>query len=167
MEKYFCITSLKSLVETLKKIPPDIINKKDYINELIKKEESVSLKEEIAPPLRGIYICQPNKAPTIGLASSLDSIAERRSIMAEELGHHFTTGSYCLCREFYNYSVRQNIDKVEYKALRWAANYLISDDELLDAFYEGIDDARSLAERFSVMPEIIRLRIKLFEKPVY
>lgn len=139
----------------------------DKMLKLADSENIVVEKFDFAPPLRGIYICQPNRAPTIGLASSLDSIAERRSIMAEELGHHFTTGSYCLCREFYNYSVRQNIDKIEYKALRWAANYLISDDELLDAFYEGIDDARSLAERFSVMPEIIRLRIKLFEKPVY
>jgi len=70
-------------------------------------------------------------------------------------------------KEFYNYAARQHIDKAEYKALRWAANYLISDNALLDALREGLDGVSTLAEYFMVTPEIVRLRLKLFEKPVY
>lgn len=90
-----------------------------------------------------------------------------RSVIAEELGHHFTSVGNCLPKEFYNYSARQHVDKAEYKALRWAANYLISDDPLLDAFTDGIDGVSTLAEYFMFTPEIANLRLKLFDKPVY
>jgi len=134
--------------------------------EIAYKEGIVVEEFSLTDPLKGIYICQ-SKATAIGLSSKLESVAEKRSIMAEELGHHFTTAGYCISREFYNYSARQYIDKTEYKALRWAANYLISDDALLDALQDGIDDIGSLAEHFVVMPEIVQLRLKLFEKPLY
>jgi len=119
-------------------------------------------------PLKGIYYVEQNMPPVIGLSHSLhDDIPLLRSVMAEELGHHFTSVGNCIPKEFYNYTARQHIDKAEYKALRWAANYLISDDDLLDAFRDGLDGISTLAEYFMVTPEIINLRLKLFEKPVY
>jgi Zn-dependent peptidase ImmA (M78 family) len=135
--------------------------------DLAYKENILVEKFDFAPPLRGIYMCQPDSRPIIGLDVKLNSVVEERSIMAEELGHHFTSVGYCVNRQFYNYSTRLHISKIEYKALRWAANYLISDDDLLDAFKDGIDGISSLAEYFMVVPEIVRLRVKLFEKPVY
>ena len=119
-------------------------------------------------PLKGIYYVEQNMSPVIGLDHSLcDDRPLLRSVMAEELGHHFTSVGNCLPKEFYNYSARQHVDKAEYKALRWAANYLISDDDLLDAFRDGLDGVSSLAEHFMVTPEIVNLRLKLFESPVY
>lgn len=119
-------------------------------------------------PLKGIYYVEQNMPPVIGLDHSLhDDIPLLRSVMAEELGHHFTSVGNCIPKEFYNYTARQHIDKTEYKALRWAANYLISDDALLDAFRDGLDGISTLAEYFMVTPEIVKLRLKLFEKPVY
>ncbi len=119
-------------------------------------------------PLKGIYYVEAGMPPIIGLDYSLnDSIPLLRSVMAEELGHHFTSVGICMPKEFYNYAARQHIDKAEYKALRWAANYLISDDALLDALREVLDGVSTLAEYFMVTPEIVRLRLKLFEKPVY
>ena len=119
-------------------------------------------------PLKGIYYVEAGMPPIIGLDYSLnDSIPLLRSVMAEELGHHFTSVGICMPKEFYNYTARQHIDKAEYKALRWATNYLISDDALLDAFRDGIDGVSTLAEYFMVTPEIVNLRLKLFEKPVY
>ena len=52
-------------------------------------------------------------------------------ILAEELGHYFTT-----CGNFtgslLHYRDRLSLNKCEIKALKWACNFLISDDELLD-----------------------------------
>lgn len=121
----------------------------------------------LQPPLMGIYICQEGRPPLIGLSTAIETVAEKRSIMAEELGHHFTTTGDCLPCQFYNYTHRMNISRAEYKAIRWAANYLISDDALLDAFRDFVDTPSALAEYFQVVPEIITLRLKLFEKPVY
>jgi hypothetical protein len=56
---------------------------------------------------------------------------------------------------------------IECKTLIWAANNLISDDDLLETFGGGIDKINSLVEYFMVTPEIVNLRLELFEKPVY
>lgn len=118
------------------------------------------------PPLMGIYICQKKRPPLIGLNTTIETIAQKRSIMAEELGHHFTSVGNCLPCQFYHYAARLSISKAEYKALRWAANYLIPEDNLLDALKEGIDTPSELAEHFMVTAELISLRLKLFSKPV-
>lgn len=131
--------------------------------ELACSEEIVVENFDFVQPLRGIYICQPDKKPTIGLATSLDTLAEKRSIMAEELGHHFTSTGYCLCREFYNYSARQFTNKIEYKALRWAVNYLIPDDQFLTILSSGLSDIDAIAQYFVVTPEMILFKIKLLD----
>jgi len=119
-------------------------------------------------PLKGIYFVEQGLPPVIGLDYSLQNdLPLLRSVLAEELGHHFTSVGNCIPRQFYNYSARQHIDKAEYKALRWAANYLITDDALLNAFQNCIDTVSELAEHFMVTPEMINLRLKLFGKPIY
>lgn len=105
--------------------------------------------------------------PVIGLDYSLQNdLPLLRSVLAEELGHHFTSVENGIPRQFYNYSTRQHIDKAEYNTLRWVANYLITDDALLNAFQNCIDTVSELAEHFMVTPEMINLRLKLFEKPI-
>lgn len=116
----------------------------------------------LTPPLMGIYICQKSFTPVIGLSTAIETLAEKRSIMAEELGHHFTSVGDCLPKQFYNYGMRRQIDKVEYKALRWAAYHLICNNEFLNAINEYSTPCE-LAEYFCVTPEIINLRIKLFK----
>ena len=132
--------------------------------DLAHKENIIVEKFDFAPPLRGIYMCQPDSRPIIGLDVKLNSVVEERSIMAEELGHHFTSVGYCVNRQFYNYSTRLRINKIEYKALRWAANYLISDNALRDAFKQGLRRKNELAEYFRVVPSIMHIKLKLFEK---
>ena len=131
-------------------------------------EENIFVEElYLDEPFKGLYVHQLGKPPLIGLSTAIVDIAEKRSILAEELGHHFTTVGPIISREFHTYSTRQSISKAEYKALRWAANYLISDDDLLSAFRDCIDTPIELAEYFKVTPEIIKVRLKLFEKPAY
>ena len=84
-------------------------------------------------PLQGIYICQSDKPPIIGLSSHIATNPERRCIMAEELGHHFTSVGICVpYKEFHHYCVRTPINKIEYKAMKWAAYHLIPENDLLD-----------------------------------
>lgn len=60
-------------------------------------------------------------------------------MLAEELGHHFTSAGFGIPKQFYNYSERLVITGIEYKALRWAANYLIPENDLLDALRDCIE----------------------------
>jgi hypothetical protein len=118
-------------------------------------------------PLKGVYISQSDRPPIIGLSTAIDDIAEKRSIFAEELGHHFTSVGDCLPKQFYNYAHRMIVSRIEYKALRWAASYLIPDNALLDALRDGLYRPCELAEHFQVLPEIVDIRLKLFEKAIY
>lgn len=128
------------------------------------KENIIVEEFYLKEPLQGIYICQSNRPPLIGLSTAIKNIYEKRSIMAEELGHHFTTVGECLPREFYNYSTRSTINKIEYKAMRWAANHLIPDIHLLESLRDGLGNSCELAEHFRVSPEIAQIKLEVFRK---
>jgi hypothetical protein len=117
-----------------------------------------SEKESIIEDIKMLY--------QLGIVKSteINDIVEKSSIMGEELGHHYTSVGCCVPREFYNYTDRMTVSKVEYKAMRWAANHLIPDDDLLDALRDGLCEICELAEYFRVVPDIVTIKLKLFEK---
>ena len=125
-----------------------------------------SIKVELfcfTPPVRGIYYAEENMPPIIGLDSSLTHDTPLlRCILAEELGHHFTTVGYFIPRQFYNYSDRLSISKIEFKAMRWAVNHLIPEDDLLDVISSGLYEPWELAEHFNVTEEFAKFRLRLF-----
>lgn len=114
-------------------------------------------------PVLGLYLHIPGMAPIIGLDHSLLSRRVlHRCVLAEELGHHFTTSGNCITQCFHSIQDRISINKVEYKALRWAAYHLINDDQILTAFNEGIDEIWDMADHFNVTLEMMRFRMRLF-----
>lgn len=122
---------------------------------------------DFSPPIQGIYIVEEGVPPLIGLNNGLRyNMPQLRSIMAEELGHHFTTVGIHTPQEYHNYTDRLRIDRCEHKALRWAANYLIPDQQLRAVFHDGIDTVSTLAEHFLVTPEIVRFKLRLFKRHI-
>lgn len=115
------------------------------------------------PPVRGIYYVGENTPPIIGLDSSLIHDSPLlRCVLAEELGHHFTTAGCFMPRQFFNHSDRLHISKIEFKAMRWAVNYLMPEDDLLDAIGSGLYEPWELAEHFNVVEEFAKFRLRLF-----
>jgi len=60
-----------------------------------------------------------------------------RSTLAEELGHYFTTVGNRAPVKFMTYAERNDYDRCELRAIRWASNFLIKTDYLLEAFRNG------------------------------
>ena len=61
----------------------------------------------------------------------------RSEILAEELGHHFTTlGDFS---DKSSYSKKLQVAKCENKALKWACEYLIPEDELIALLGQNMD----------------------------
>ncbi|GGE16371.1 hypothetical protein GCM10011571_17570 [Marinithermofilum abyssi] len=115
-------------------------------------------------PLVGYYWQTKSGYPVIGLSSSLQhQHAALRSILAEELGHHFTSTTYSICKTHYRYSDRLNVSQCEERALRWAASYLIPFKKLVKARMNGIDNPWELAEHFNVLEEIVTVRLRIFQ----
>ncbi|MBP2657264.1 MAG: hypothetical protein H6Q69_296 [Firmicutes bacterium] len=133
----------------------------DELFKIAKHEGIIVETFPLQPPLYGVYLCQPGSKPVIGLSNVIATDRERRCIMAEELGHHFTTVGQCIPREFYHRNMRSNINRAEHKAMRWAAKHLIPKCRLIQAIESGITTIWDLTEYFNVVEDILLFRLKL------
>lgn len=108
---------------------------------------------------KGVYINIPDIPPTIGISKSIvNDRCKYVSIIAEELGHHFTSiGNLTI--ESKNYSEKLQKAKKENKAKTWAANFLISDDDFVQALYKCISTSYDMCDCFNVTNEILQYKI--------
>jgi len=127
-------------------------------------EENIAVEYmKLTAPTLGFYYQDETCHPIIGLDYSLHSHYRlHRCVMAEELGHHFTSAGTKIARRHHSTQDRLTIDKIEYKALRWAANYLVPEDDLLDVIASGLCEGWELAEHFDVTDEFMGFRMRLF-----
>jgi hypothetical protein len=61
-----------------------------------------------------------------------------------------------------HYRDRIEMSREEYRAMAWAAEYLISEDNINDAFIKGLNQPWDLSEYFAVDLDLVRLRLVLF-----
>lgn len=127
-----------------------IIEKENIILEEVKIKFSNS---------KGIYLKIQDLPPTICVDKSILSYSYIYiSILAEELGHHFTTNGD-LTAKSKNYSEQLYKNKKERLAKIWGANFLISDDEFVHALNNCISTIDEMAEYFNVSKEVIHYKI--------
>ena len=94
--------------------------------------------------LKGLYFDD-----YILLDKSIETTAERTCILAEELGHYYTTTENIL-----DQGLLHN-QKEELKARRWAANKLIDPNRFVDAFKVGVRNRWELSEFLGLTEEFI------------
>ena len=134
--------------------------------ELVKYEANGIRVEywDFPPPLEAVYWSAPDMGipPVIGLSRSLFSNrAHFRTVLAEELGHHFTSAHDGLPKTLFHYQDRLVVSREEYRALKWAANFLIPADNLREAVKKGIREDWELAEHFEVDECLVIFRKRL------
>lgn len=121
--------------------------------------EKINLDENLKiPNILGIYINIPGINPTIGIKRDLNNTKEYCSILAEEIGHHFKTINNLIIKND-SYIKKILIQKEEFKARLWAANFLISDEEFVQAILNCINNKYELSEKFDVTEDIINYKI--------
>ncbi|MGG7077636.1 ImmA/IrrE family metallo-endopeptidase [Clostridium sardiniense] len=130
------------------------------IYDLIEKEniilEEVEFKQYY---IEGIYFKVPELSPAIGINKNIISDTKKYiSVLAEELGHHFTSIGD-LSAECVTYTQKINRSKQENRARIWAANFLISDDEIVGALTHNINTLYGLSDHFNVTEEIIKYKL--------
>lgn len=137
---------------------------------LVKYAEANGIRVEywdFAPPLEAVYWSAPRLEipPVIGLSRSLFSNrAHFRTVLAEELGHHFTSAHDGLPKTLFHYQDRLVVSREEYRALKWAANFLIPTNELREAVKKGIREDWELAEHFEVDECLVIFRKRLLRR---
>lgn len=124
------------------------------------RKNKITLKYwDFKPPIEAVYFYYPGKNPVIGLDPRITKDKRHfRCILAEELGHFFTT-----CRgsiiTHYHYRNRIGVYREEYHAMVWAVNYLIPDHELEMAF--NLMPPWELKDFFQVDPEFMAFKLGL------
>lgn len=85
-----------------------------------------------------------------------------RCVLAEELGHHFTTGFDLIA--FTRSNKAYIAEKYEKLALYWAVEYLIPFYELIDAVNSGLILTYELAEYFDVTERFMGTCLRLYQQ---
>ncbi|NLK94696.1 MAG: ImmA/IrrE family metallo-endopeptidase [Clostridiales bacterium] len=137
------------------------------LNDIFKiiNTEKIAIEEvEFKNNIDGIYLKIPDLDPIIGIRSSIVNDNKKYiSTLAEELGHHFTSIGN-LTSECFTYSNRIIRTKQEYKARKWAANFLINTDDIILALSNSITSINELSDYFSVSSELIEIKIKSLQQ---
>lgn len=93
----------------------------------------------------------------IALNKKIETQAEKACVLAEELGHYFTTYG-----DITDQTVVSNI-KQEIKAREWAYKKLITPSDLFSAFNHGVHNRFELAEYLSVTEDFLQEAIDFFK----
>ncbi|EJT6662901.1 ImmA/IrrE family metallo-endopeptidase [Clostridium perfringens] len=125
------------------------------------EDENIELEEVYfkSSNIEGIYFKVSEMNPIIGIHKNLLTDTRKYiSVLAEELGHHFTSSGN-LTSESITYSDKLNKSKQEKRARIWASNFLISDNEIIGAILQNINTIYGLSLHFNVTEEIIKYKL--------
>lgn len=130
--------------------------------EIVHQEEIIlERNSSLSKSFKGLYYQDPEFTPTIYLSSEIyGNNREERSILAEEIGHYYTTpiGNF-LPNYMTDYRKQLTINAAETRAIRRGGRLLIETDELLDALTHGIEEVWELAEWFCVNEDFMKHRL--------
>lgn len=122
--------------------------------ELLKETEEDGI-EVITLPLhgktKGLY-CDG----TIALNKNIPTTSEKTCVLAEELGHYYTTVGNIL-----NTSITAN-SKQEVKARRWAIKRLVTLKKIVQAFKAGCRNMYEMAEYIGVTEDFLQSSFKFY-----
>lgn len=86
----------------------------------------------------------------------------KKCVLAEELGHYFTTIGLNEPSNNHTYRKKISIDKEEEKAMKWAVDYLIDTDYLIEYLSNNLRDGfNDLVEYFSVTNKFMIKKLEL------
>lgn len=82
-----------------------------------------------------------------------------RSVLAEELGHHFTAPVTSLAVPYTSYSLEVALTREERRAIQWACDYLMPVNRFAEAVLSGLRTPWELAEHFEVTEWLVWRRV--------
>ncbi len=128
----------------------------DTLYRIIDDNNIVLIEKDLAlidPALKGLYFDN-----IIVLDKKIDTCAERACILAEEIGHHFTTVGNILDQS----DLRK--EKEEEKARRWATKIMIEPQMFIDAFNAGVCNRWELSQYLNMTEAFIEDSLTYIKK---
>lgn len=119
---------------------------------LLNNDEFEIVELPMSKAIKGLYADN-----VIAINSNIETHAERICVLAEELGHYFTSYGDIL-----DQSIITN-KKQEKRARKWAVDRLIRVEDLIDAFNAGVQNRAELAEFLEVTEDFIEIALDHFK----
>lgn len=130
------------------------MNKFEQLQDLAEKEDIEILEKQFSSDrIKGLYADS-----VIALNKRLGTTTEKMCVLAEELGHHYTSSGDIL-----DLSVTEN-RKQERTARLWAYNHLIGLKRLIDAFEHGCHGRHEIAGYLDVTESFLDEAISVYRE---
>lgn len=110
--------------------------------------------------LKAILYSDTETHPVISIDYSIRTYKEAACVLAEEVGHYYTSCGNLLTDSNLHKSI---INKQENIAKRWAFKYMISFSDLIDAHKAGCSTLYEVAEHLDITEEFLRNAAKVYE----
>lgn len=111
--------------------------------------------------VRGLYFNSSETEPVISLSSRLKTESEISCIVAEELGHHYTSCGDLLTDKKVDKTI---IAQQENKAKRWAIKHLVPLKHIIKAFESGVKNLYEMAEFLEITEEFLIEALKKYNE---
>jgi Domain of unknown function (DUF955). len=125
-------------------------------------QNGISIKYcDLEWPIEALYYFR--KRPWIILSNALyQNKSHFRSVLAEEIGHHFTGTGDRIIKADTHYKDVVEVGRQEHRAMVWAGRHLIPGEELEKALSRGMRYTWELAEHFCCDEELVKLRLVIY-----
>ena len=110
--------------------------------------------------LKAIMYSDSNTDPVISLDYSIGTYKETACVLAEEVGHYYTSCGNLLTDSNLHKAI---INKQECIARRWAFKYMISFSDLIDAHKAGCSTLYEVAEHLEITEKFLKEAAKVYE----
>lgn len=128
------------------------------ISELYAEAEAsdIIVINHVLPQISALSVCEKGKCIVAVDEKKFAMSSQQKVALAHELGH-------CKTGAFYNqYSKLDEISRSEYRADKWAIQYIIPFDGLVNAVKHGLSESWELADYFGVTEEYIRKAYEIY-----
>jgi hypothetical protein len=111
--------------------------------------------------IKGLYFSDNNLPPVIALNKQcIEGMSEELCIMAEEIGHHFTSAGDLLS----NSIDKAIIVKQEQIARKWAVKRIASLTDIINAYENGAQSLYEMAEYMDITEDFLCRAIELYRR---
>lgn len=141
------------------------MSKLNQLLELAKKEKIdihyLDIKEI---GVLGLYVKNEGLPHMIFLDTSIKNDKYKLiEVLAEELGHYFTSIGNSV-NNIHTYRDKLNVGKCENKATKWATNFLVSEDDIIQVVNSNITCIYEMADIIGVSIEILMNKFEYLSK---